>query len=166
MLNGAAGYQSDSVTGLQLLSHRYYDLSIGRFLSSDPAQAGTNWYAYCDNNPLVGCDPTGLVNKFWQSIKLFIAMITGHPNMGPNDPNNNHSNIPAPGAQQKGKGSNSSSSNSGSGNGDGDGNINPTDPPPPPEPTPDPDPTPNPVQPTNTDAGTINNLEILNRIVS
>ena len=43
-----------------LLGHRYYDASVGRFLSSDPAQAGSNWYAYCDNNPLVGVDPTGL----------------------------------------------------------------------------------------------------------
>ncbi len=60
MLNGAAGYQSDSATGLQLLGHRYYDPSIGRFLSSDPAQAGTNWYAYCDNNPLIHSDRTGL----------------------------------------------------------------------------------------------------------
>ena len=34
--------------------------SVGRFLSSDPAQAGSNWYAYCDNNPLVRVDPTGL----------------------------------------------------------------------------------------------------------
>ena len=44
LYNGAAGYQSDSATGLQLLGHRYYDPSIGRFLSSDPAQAGTNCY--------------------------------------------------------------------------------------------------------------------------
>ncbi len=35
--------------------------SVGRFLTSDPAQAGSNWYAYCDNNPLVRVDPTGLV---------------------------------------------------------------------------------------------------------
>ena len=73
LYNGAAGYQTDSATGLQLLGHRYYDPSIGRFLSSDPAQAGTNWYAYCDNNPLVGCDPTGLiklgpVNLTWGEI--------------------------------------------------------------------------------------------------
>ena len=44
LYNGAAGYQSDSTSGLQMLGHRYYDPSIGRFLSSDPAQAGTNWY--------------------------------------------------------------------------------------------------------------------------
>ena len=61
LYNGAAGYESDSATGLQLLGHRYYDPSIGRFLSSDPAQAGTNWYAYCDNNPLVGCESAGFL---------------------------------------------------------------------------------------------------------
>ncbi len=57
---GASQYQSDINSGLQLLGHRYYDPSIGRFLSSDPAQAGTNWYAYCDNCPLSGTDATGL----------------------------------------------------------------------------------------------------------
>jgi RHS repeat-associated protein len=57
---GAQGYQSDADSGLQLLGHRYYDPSIGRFLSSDPAQAGTNWYAYTENNPLGGTDPSGL----------------------------------------------------------------------------------------------------------
>ena len=50
---GTSGYQADATTGLLLLGHRYYDASIGRFLSSDPAQVGSNWYAYCDNNPLV-----------------------------------------------------------------------------------------------------------------
>ena len=40
---------------------------MGRFLSSDPAQAGSNWYAYCDNNPLVRVDPTGLI-PFWKEI--------------------------------------------------------------------------------------------------
>ncbi len=48
---GKSQYQTDADSGLQLLGHRYYDPSIGRFLSSDPAKAGTNWYAYCDNNP-------------------------------------------------------------------------------------------------------------------
>ena len=57
---GSKQYQTDSDSGLQLLGHRYYDPSIGRFLSSDPAQAGTNWYAYCNNNPLGKIDPMGL----------------------------------------------------------------------------------------------------------
>ncbi len=56
---GASGYQADAATGLMLLGHRYYDASIGRFLSSDPVQTGSNWYAYCDNDPLVRVDSTG-----------------------------------------------------------------------------------------------------------
>ncbi len=50
-----------------LLGHRYYDASLGRFLSSDPVQAGSNWYAYCDNNPLVRVDPTGLI-ALWKKL--------------------------------------------------------------------------------------------------
>lgn len=56
---GQWGYQSDT-SGLQLLGHRYYDPSIGRFLTPDPAQDGDNWYAYCENNPLGNVDPEGL----------------------------------------------------------------------------------------------------------
>lgn len=57
---GKSQYQTDTDSGLQLLGHRYYDPSIGRFLSQDPIQDGDNWYAYCDNNPLGYADPKGL----------------------------------------------------------------------------------------------------------
>src|ERR1700722_6126116 len=53
-------YQGDSDSGLMLLGHRYYDCSIGRFISRDPAYDGTNWYDYCRNNPLRCTDPKGL----------------------------------------------------------------------------------------------------------
>jgi RHS repeat-associated protein len=56
---GGWGYQQDS-TGLQLLGHRYYDPSTGRFLTRGPIQDGRNWYGYCDNRPLIGLDPSGL----------------------------------------------------------------------------------------------------------
>jgi len=56
---GAAQYQTDADSGLLLLGHRYYDASIGRFISSDPAHDGDNWYAYCGNNPLGRVDPRG-----------------------------------------------------------------------------------------------------------
>ncbi|HJP82670.1 MAG TPA: RHS repeat-associated core domain-containing protein, partial [Fimbriimonadaceae bacterium] len=56
---GGWGYQSDE-TGLQLLGHRYYDPSTGRFLTRDPVQDGRNWYGYCDNNPIKSVDPEGL----------------------------------------------------------------------------------------------------------
>jgi hypothetical protein len=37
-----------------------YDPSVGRFISSDPAKAGDNWFAYCEDNPLAQTDPLGL----------------------------------------------------------------------------------------------------------
>ena len=57
--SGSAGYQEDE-TGLQLLGHRYYDSSTGRFITRDPIKDGRNWYGYCDNNPVSFVDPTGL----------------------------------------------------------------------------------------------------------
>lgn len=57
---GGVGYQTDAESGLQLLGHRYYDPSLGRFLTRDPIKSGRNWYAYCDNNPLKWVDPEGL----------------------------------------------------------------------------------------------------------
>ena len=56
---GGSQYQTDGDTGLLLLGHRYYDASVGRFLTADPAKAGNNWYVYCGNNPLNGVDPLG-----------------------------------------------------------------------------------------------------------
>ena len=76
---GKAQYQSDSDSGLQLLGHRYYDPSIGRFLSSDPIQAGANWYAYCDNNPIKEIDPEGLngfTDGFWRVVHVVLIAIT------------------------------------------------------------------------------------------
>ncbi len=59
-MRGAFGYQDDGDTGLKLLGHRYYDASIGRFISRDFVEAGRNRYAYCDNNPLRRVDENGL----------------------------------------------------------------------------------------------------------
>ncbi len=78
---GTSDYQADAATGLLLPCHRYYDPSIGRFLSSDAAQVGSNWYAYCDNNPLVRLDPTGLIsgkkrlNTVIREVLLAIGML-------------------------------------------------------------------------------------------
>jgi RHS repeat-associated protein len=71
---GKGQYQTDNDSGLMLLGHRYYDASVGRFISSDPAKAGDNWYAYCDNNPLSRIDPSGLL---WlpQGIKALLALL-------------------------------------------------------------------------------------------
>ena len=44
---------------------RWMDNEVGRFISPDPAQQGTNWYVYCNNNPTTNIDPTGL--NWWSS---------------------------------------------------------------------------------------------------
>ena len=47
-------------TGLIYLRNRYYDPSIGRFITEDPIKDGLNWYVYCGNNPVNRWDPLGL----------------------------------------------------------------------------------------------------------
>ena len=54
------GEYYDSETGLIYLCNRYYDSTLGRFISEDPARDGTNWYVYCENNPVGFVDPLGL----------------------------------------------------------------------------------------------------------
>ena len=53
------GEYYDTETGLIYLRARYYDPSIGRFISEDPIKDGTNWYVYCSNNPVAFMDPNG-----------------------------------------------------------------------------------------------------------
>ena len=56
------GYYYDSETGLYYLQTRYYDASIGRFISADgyvstgQGFTGYNMYAYCNNSPIVFAD--------------------------------------------------------------------------------------------------------------
>ena len=56
------GYYTDNETGLQLLTHRYYDPATGRFLTRDPISynGGINLYSYVQNNPTNYVDPLGL----------------------------------------------------------------------------------------------------------
>ena len=56
-----SGEYFDEETGFYYLRARYYDPTIGRFLTEDPAGDGTNWYAYCGNDPINFVDPSGLV---------------------------------------------------------------------------------------------------------
>ncbi len=62
---GGAQYQSDAQSGLALLGNRYYDSSVGRFISKDPAKSGSNWFAYCGNNPIAFSDPSGLAYAWY-----------------------------------------------------------------------------------------------------
>ena len=59
-------YYYDKETGLFLVSSRYYDPEIGRFISPDDISyldpetiGGLNLYVYCLNNPVMCVDPSG-----------------------------------------------------------------------------------------------------------
>ncbi|ULQ59123.1 RHS domain-containing protein [Brucepastera parasyntrophica] len=54
------GKELDEATGLYYFNARWYDRSLGKFITEDPARDGTNWYEYCRNNPLRFVDPDGL----------------------------------------------------------------------------------------------------------
>lgn len=62
---GYTGHVMDGATGLTYMQQRYYDQSLGRFLSVDPvtANSGTganfNRYRYANNNPYLFVDPDG-----------------------------------------------------------------------------------------------------------
>ncbi|VEN74187.1 hypothetical protein EPICR_30120 [Candidatus Desulfarcum epimagneticum] len=60
------GREMDEETGLYYYRARYYDPEVGRFLTEDPKgfEAGVNFYAYADNNPVSASDPTGLEADF------------------------------------------------------------------------------------------------------
>ena len=62
---GFAGHMMDGATGLTYMQQRYYDQSLGRFLSVDPISAdqagGDNFnrYWYANNSPYAYTDPDG-----------------------------------------------------------------------------------------------------------
>ena len=55
----------DDETGLYYLRARYYDPSMGRFISEDSVEGNItnplslNLYTYCSNNPIIYTDPSG-----------------------------------------------------------------------------------------------------------
>ncbi|MGB8062749.1 MAG: RHS repeat-associated core domain-containing protein, partial [Candidatus Sulfotelmatobacter sp.] len=60
-----AGREFDTETNLYYFRHRYYDPSIGRFVSEDPDDEGSpydrlNLYLYVGNHPVDWVDPLGL----------------------------------------------------------------------------------------------------------
>src|SRR5436305_10884532 len=56
------GREWDSEAGLYYYRARYYDPTIGRFISEDPIRftAGIDFYTYAGDNPVAYSDPTGL----------------------------------------------------------------------------------------------------------
>jgi RHS repeat-associated protein len=69
------GKKMDTETGLYYFNQRYYDPSLGRFLTEDPAGQGLNPYAYAGNSPLMYVDPDG--EFFWAlAMVMFKAAAT------------------------------------------------------------------------------------------
>jgi RHS repeat-associated protein len=62
-----SSYSWDVTLELYYAQARMYSAGNRRFTTQDPARDGTNWYAYCGNNPLVYADLWGtdaiLINK-------------------------------------------------------------------------------------------------------
>lgn len=57
---GYTGKPLDLATGLYDYGFRDYQPGTGRFTTVDPIKDGSNWYAYCGNDPVNYQDPTGL----------------------------------------------------------------------------------------------------------
>ncbi len=56
---GNLGHTSGDTPGLIYMRARWYDPTVGRFISEDPGKDGANWYAYCRSNPVGLVDLTG-----------------------------------------------------------------------------------------------------------
>ena len=69
-------YQYDDETGLYYLKSRYYDPETGRFINEDSfitlcdSLLGYNMFAYCSNNPITYCDPTGCWREIGNTIYI------------------------------------------------------------------------------------------------
>ena len=54
------GEYFDSSSGTYYLRNRHYSPGTGQFTQEDPIRSGLNWYVYCDGNPIMLIDPSGL----------------------------------------------------------------------------------------------------------
>jgi len=82
---GYTGHVMDISTGLAYMQQRYYDPSLGRFLSVDPVTAdpntGANFnrYKYANNNPYKYIDPDGRAEEYTGAFGAALGYILGHP---------------------------------------------------------------------------------------
>lgn len=89
------GQRLDASTGLYFYQARYYDTSVGRFLTADPfVQAPAdpqtlNRYSYCRNNPINFVDPSGYgwFSKLIAAIvaivvAIVVTVVTENPGLG------------------------------------------------------------------------------------
>ena len=57
---GFTGQRNDDI-GLYYYNARWYDSTLGRFITEDPARDGSNWGIYSSDNPTSRYDPYGNV---------------------------------------------------------------------------------------------------------
>jgi len=70
---GAYGVRNETAaTGMFLMGQRWYDSTIGRFISQDPIgfQGGLNLYSYAAGNPISRIDPSGLYTIIIQGMRI------------------------------------------------------------------------------------------------
>ena len=73
------GYYYDTESGLYYLNSRYYDPVVGRFVNADGlVQTGNglldkNMFAYCGNDPVNMCDPTGNMSIMVLMFKILVG---------------------------------------------------------------------------------------------
>ena len=101
-----SGEYLDEETGLIYLRARYYDPSVGRFISEDThwnpinmiygdnsdkdnsvpnisaIMQSSNLYVYCTNNPIMLVDPTGEYNR-WRAVEYALSYATSWDEFGP-----------------------------------------------------------------------------------
>ena len=76
---GNLGHKEDPESGLTYMRARYYEPGTGRFISQDPARAGSNWYGYCSGNPSGKVDAQGTIDvpfHFIEQLKLELFSVS------------------------------------------------------------------------------------------
>jgi len=59
---GELGYYADGDSGMYLLTQRWYNPVVGRFVARDPIRGNFSYsYIYAENRPLIEVDPSGLI---------------------------------------------------------------------------------------------------------
>ena len=80
------GYYCDAETGFYFLNSRYYDPEVKRFINADStfvagnALTASNMYAYCNGNPVMGSDPSGMAYEAtmtWASTMWWLTLVDG-----------------------------------------------------------------------------------------
>ena len=82
LFGGFFGIATDG-NGLVHMRARYYNPLTMRFLNSDPALDGWNWYAYANGNPMSYADPTGYgANSVLNAMQTGLGMLGFVPGLG------------------------------------------------------------------------------------